>query len=83
MKTCRSCKHENSTYCYECVHCNDDYSEHEPSERRPKIDRVEKELSVLEYEIAKKQWCSNEWTRINNRIFFLKGWLACHRGEAI
>jgi hypothetical protein len=47
------------------------------------IDRVEKELSVLEYEIAKKQWCSNEWTRINNRIFFLKGWLACHKGEAI
>jgi ABC-type lipopolysaccharide export system ATPase subunit len=47
------------------------------------IDRVEKELSELQIKIVVTDKNGSEWVRINNRIFFLKGWLACHRGEAI
>ena len=45
--------------------------------------RVEKELNELQGKVVLINKDGNEWTRINNRIFFLKGWLACHRGEEI
>jgi hypothetical protein len=45
--------------------------------------RVEKELNELQGKVVLINKDGTEWQRINNRIYFLKGWLACHRGEAI
>lgn len=46
-------------------------------------DRIEKELEELQARIIMVNNSGTEWQRINNRIYFLKGWLACHRGEAV